>query len=150
MRVGLHDAEKEYLKHKTYPNYALMKISAYHKARGDSVEWWDPLMTVSFDMIYSSKVFDFTPENEYLPSWAIRGGTGYPDIPIDQTLPPEADAMFPDYSIPGVRLCNRIPDTRVPKSLSMVCCTGKGGKYQTIPDVGTDGTAGHKQAGPDG
>lgn len=99
MRVGLHDAEKEYLKHKTYPNYALMKISAYHKARGDSVEWWDPLMTVSFDMIYSSKVFDFTPENEYLPSWAIRGGTGYPDIPIDQTLPPEADAMFPDYSI---------------------------------------------------
>lgn len=99
MRVGLHDAEKEHLKHKTFPNYALMKISAYHKARGDSVEWWAPLVTASFDMIYSSKVFDFTPENEYLPSWAIRGGTGYPDIPIDRTLPPEIDAMFPDYSI---------------------------------------------------
>ena len=32
MRIGLHDAEKEYMKRKTFPNYALMKISAYHKA----------------------------------------------------------------------------------------------------------------------
>lgn len=36
MRIGLHDAENEYMKHKTFPNYALMKISAYHKARGGS------------------------------------------------------------------------------------------------------------------
>ena len=99
MRVGLHDAEQEYLKHKTFPNYALMKISAYHKARGDSVEWWSPVLTNTFDLIYSSKVFDFTPENPYLPPSAIRGGTGYPDIPINQTLPPEIDTAFPDYSI---------------------------------------------------
>lgn len=102
MRVGLHDAEKEYLKRKTFPNYALMKIAAYHKGRGDTVEWWDPampIMTASFDMIYSSKVFDFTPDNPYLPPWTIRGGTGYTDIPIDRTLPPEIDAAFPDYSI---------------------------------------------------
>lgn len=99
MRVGLHDAEREYLKHKKFPNYALMKISAYHKARGDSVEWWDPITSHTFDLIYSSKVFDFTPENPYLPPSAIRGGTGYPDIPINQTLPPEVDAAFPDYSI---------------------------------------------------
>ena len=99
MRVGLHDAEQEYLKHKTFPNYALMKISAYHKARGDSVEWWSPVLTNTFDLIYSSKVFDFTPENPYFPPSAIRGGTGYPDIPINQTLPPEIDTAFPDYSI---------------------------------------------------
>ena len=97
VRVGLHDAEQDYLKHKTFPNYALMKISAYHKARGDSVEWWSPML--QYDLIYSSKVFDFTPESEYLPPSAIRGGTGYPDIPINQTLPPEIDAAFPDYSI---------------------------------------------------
>lgn len=99
MRIGLHDAEKEYLRHKTFPNYALMKISAYHKAQGDVVEWWDPIQTDSFDRIYSSKIFDFTPENPYLPSWTIRGGTGYRDIPIHQTLPPEIDEAFPDYSI---------------------------------------------------
>ena len=99
MRVGLHDAERDYLKHKRFPNYALMKISAYHKARGDSVEWWDPITSHTFDLIYSRKIFDFTPENPYLPPSAIRGGTGYTDIPINQTLPPEIDAAFPDYSI---------------------------------------------------
>lgn len=99
MRVGLHDAEQEYLKHKTFPNYALMKISAYHKARGDSVEMVVPIFGDTYDLIYSSKVFDFTPKNKYLPPTAIRGGTGYADIPINQQLPPEIDAAFPDYSI---------------------------------------------------
>lgn len=98
MDIGLHDAEQEHMKHKTFPNYALMKISAYHKSRGDRVEWWTPLIA-SYDRVYSSKVFDFTPENPYLPEGTIKGGTGYPDIPISQTLPPEIDAAFPDYSI---------------------------------------------------
>lgn len=31
MRIGLHDAEKEHIKHKIFPNLALMKLSAYHK-----------------------------------------------------------------------------------------------------------------------
>ena len=97
MRIGLHDAEQEYMRHKTFPNYVLMKISAYHKARGDSVEWWSPMC--HYDRVYSSKVFDFTPENLYLPPDTIRGGTGYDDIPLNQKLPPEIDAAFPDYSI---------------------------------------------------
>ena len=74
-----------------------MKISAYHKSRGDMVEWWTPMK--QYDRVYSSKVFDFTPENPYLPECTIRGGTGYPDIPINKELSPEIDAMFPDYSI---------------------------------------------------
>lgn len=99
MRIGLHDAEGDYLRSKRYPNLALMKISAYHKAQGDTVEWWSPIQTTSFDAIYSSKVFDFTPENPYLPASAIRGGTGYPDIPAERTLSEKIDNMFPDYSI---------------------------------------------------
>lgn len=74
-----------------------MKISAYHKAQGHSVEWWDPIE--HYDLIYSSKIFDFTPENPYLPKTAIRCGTGYTDIPLSQKLPPEIDSTFPDYSI---------------------------------------------------
>lgn len=97
MRIGLHDAEREYLKKKSFPNYALMKISACHKAQGDIVEWWNPLYR--YDRVYSSKVFDFTPVDPYLPEDAIRGGTGYRDIPMDKTLPSEIDDMFPDYSI---------------------------------------------------
>lgn len=99
MRVAIHDAEQDYMKNKSFPNYALMKLSAYHKAKGDSVEWWEPVFSDQYDMIYSSKVFDFTPENPYLPDTAIRGGTGYTDISISQTLAPEIDSVFPDYSI---------------------------------------------------
>ena len=97
MKIGIHDAEKEYLKNKHFPNYALMKISAWHKAQGDVVEWWNPLY--KYDRVYSSKVFDFTPVDPYLPDEAIRGGTGYSDIPMNQALPSEMDDMFPDYSI---------------------------------------------------
>mgnify|MGYP005769060269 CR=1 FL=1 len=99
MIIGLHDAEKDHMKHKTFPNYALMKISAYHKSKGDIVKWWSPITTSIFDVIYSSKVFDFTPTNPYLPDWAIRGGTGYKDIPLNQKLPDNIDKCFPDYSI---------------------------------------------------
>ena len=89
MKVGLHDSDGT-----GFPNLALMKISAWHKAQGDDVEWWFPMFR--YDRVYSSKVFTFTPECEYLPENAIRGGTGYGKM---DELPPEIDAMFPDYSI---------------------------------------------------
>lgn len=97
MLIGLHDADRSQFKHKIFPNYALMKISAWHKQQGDTVEWWNPLYR--YDKVYSSKIFDFTPEDPYLPNDAIRGGTGYRDLKMNQELPPEIDAMFPDYSI---------------------------------------------------
>lgn len=89
MRIGLHDSDNT-----GFPNLALMKLSAWHKARGDSVEWWNPLM--QYDWVYSSKVFTFTPESPYLPPNTIKGGTGYGMM---DDLPPEIDAVFPDYSI---------------------------------------------------
>jgi hypothetical protein len=89
MLVGLHDSDET-----DFPNYALMKISAWHKAQGDTVEWWNPLLT--YDRVYSSKVFTFTPENPYLPENTVKGGTGYG---IYDELPQEIDDMFPDYSI---------------------------------------------------
>lgn len=97
MKIGLHDAEKDHIKNKTFPNYALMKISAWHKAAGDVVEWWNPLY--KYDRVYSSKIFDFTPVDPYLPENAVRGGTGYRDIPLNQELAPEIGRMYPDYSI---------------------------------------------------
>lgn len=97
MHIALHDADKEHLKRKSFPNYALMKVAAWYKSRGDAVEWWEPLK--KYNLVYSSKIFDFTKNNPYLPENTVRGGTGYPDIPIEHTLPPEMDSMFPDYSI---------------------------------------------------
>lgn len=89
MVIGLHDSDRT-----GFPNLALMKLSAWHKARGDTVEWWMPLM--NYDRVYSSKVFTFTPEEPMLPPDTVKGGTGYG---IYEDLPEEIDAMFPDYSI---------------------------------------------------
>lgn len=89
MRVAIHSVDGH-----NYPNLALMRISAWHKAQGDSVEWFSPLMP--YDRVYASKVFTFTPDDPYLPADAIRGGTGYN---ATSHLPPEIDAMKPDYTI---------------------------------------------------
>lgn len=96
-RIAIHDADAEHLHRKNkFPNYALMKISAYHKACGDAVEWFAPIEAPLYDIVYSSKIFDFTPENEYLPPNTVKGGTGYG---LYEDLPEEIDKMFPDYSI---------------------------------------------------
>ena len=94
--IGLHDAERDHMPGKSFPNFALMKIAAYHKAQGDTVEWWNALFNGTYDKVYSSKVFDFTPENLYLPPDTIKGGTGYG---LFGELPPEIDSCFSDYSI---------------------------------------------------
>lgn len=36
-----------------YPNLALMKISSYHKARGDKVGWYNPFD--HYDKVYMAK-----------------------------------------------------------------------------------------------
>ena len=96
MMIGLHDGEKDHMKNKSFPNFALMKISAYHKAKGDTVEWWNAESKRIYNVVYSSKVFDFTPENPLLPANTIKGGTGYG---LYTELPAEIDGLFSDYSI---------------------------------------------------
>ena len=51
MRIGLIDVDGH-----NFPNLALMRISAYHKAMGDRVEWWWSDF-VHYDIVYMSKVF---------------------------------------------------------------------------------------------
>ena len=77
-----------------YPNLALMRISAWHKAHGNTVEWFIPL--AKYDRIYASKIFTFTPDDPYLPPDTIKGGTGYD---VSSRLPEEIESMPPDYTI---------------------------------------------------
>lgn len=94
MNIGLIDVDGH-----NFPNFALMKISAYHKAKGDSVEWAMPLMAESYDLIYKSKIFTFTPDPDATawPCDVIRGGTGYD---IASRLPDEIEASrLMDYDI---------------------------------------------------
>lgn len=92
MKIAFHDSEN-----KKYPNLALMKLSSWHKSKGDSVSFFDPLY--DYDIIYSSKVFTFTIDDPYLPKSAIKGGTGYN---INSFLPEEIEHMIPDYSLYGI------------------------------------------------
>ena len=105
-RIGLIDVDGG----KTFPNLALMKISAYHKSIGDVVEWYDSF-DGWFDRVYLSKVFSFTPDYDYHINAheVIRGGTGYAislengkevfDKSKDINLPAEVEHMYPDYSL---------------------------------------------------
>lgn len=45
-----------------FPSLPLMKISAYHKQRGDHVEMLDYFS--GYDKVYASKVFSFTADME--------------------------------------------------------------------------------------
>lgn len=94
MKVRLVDVDSK------IPNYALMKISTYHKRLGDDVGWYDPLLDYEdTDILYLSKVFTFTPDYLYLPINAkiIKGGTGY-DYNIK--LPEEIENITElDYSL---------------------------------------------------
>lgn len=93
MTVGLIDVDGH-----NFPNLALMKISAWHKAQGDTVEWCIPLF--HYDIIYQSKVFDdtYSPDIDWYPNAdkIIKGGTGYG---LDNKLPDEIEHIYPDYSI---------------------------------------------------
>lgn len=93
MRIALVDVDG-----KNFPNFALMRLSAWHKAQGDEVEWYQPLFSHP-DRIYASKVFTFTPDYiDYAPCdpEPIKGGTGYR---LYHDLPEEIDRTLPDYSI---------------------------------------------------
>ena len=95
MKIGLIDVDGHH-----YPNLALMKLSAWHKARGDTVEWWWGWGWGQYDRVYMSKVFDetYTPDiQEPLNAKEIiKGGTGYG---LDNKLPEEVEHIYPDYSI---------------------------------------------------
>ena len=74
MDIGLIDVDGH-----NFPNLALMKVSAWHKVKGDNVSWCIPLF--HYDIVYQSKVFDDTYSNDidYTPlaDKVIKGGTGY-------------------------------------------------------------------------
>lgn len=108
IKVGLIDVDGHH-----FPNLALMRISAYHKAHGDEVEWWWSDF-IHYDIVYMSKIFSdaYSPDvpEPLNADRVIKGGTGYCislgedgkehfDKSKNNPLPPEVEKMFPDYSI---------------------------------------------------
>lgn len=108
MKIGLIDVDGH-----NYPNLPLMKLSAWHKQQGDSVEWYDTWggLVEPYDIVYLSKVFSFSTDYQY-PIYSkqiIRGGSGYCIELVDgkeiyhkendKNLPDEVEHIYPDYSI---------------------------------------------------
>nr|WP_325220499.1 radical SAM protein [uncultured Oscillibacter sp.] len=93
MRIGLCDIDSH-----NFPNLCLMKLSAYHKARGDHVEWWRP--EGQYDRVYKSRVFTDTYSKDTITvtnaGEVVCGGTGYG---LGPNLPDAVEHTYPDYSI---------------------------------------------------
>lgn len=90
MKVGIYDVDSK------IPNLALMKLSAYHKGRGDDVEMYFPLAKTSYDKIYASKIFDYSDGSGLDPECMEIGGTGYDML---KTLPATIERRDPDYEL---------------------------------------------------
>lgn len=90
MKIGLIAEDSK------LPNYALMKIYAYHKSQGDEVDFALPFE--HYDIIYRSKIFNFSKPDDgvYFTDKVIKGGTGYD---ISSKLPDYIDNINPDYSL---------------------------------------------------
>ena len=110
MKIGLIDVDGH-----NFPNIALMKISAYHKSKGDSVEWYEPLLGGHYDKVYMSKVFSFSQDYMYDidADEIIKGGSGYCislvngkevyDKSKDIDLPDEIEHIYPDYELYNIK-----------------------------------------------
>jgi hypothetical protein len=106
MKIGLIDVDGH-----NFPNLPLMKISAWHKQNGDTVEWYEPMFSGHMDKVYMSKVFSFTPDYPYYidADKVVKGGSGYCISLVDGKeefdkskhfdLPEEIEHIYPDYSI---------------------------------------------------
>lgn len=108
-KIGLIDVDGH-----NFPNIPLMKISAWHKKQGDSVEWYSPLLSGHMDKVYVSKVFSFSEDYEFCvdADEIVKGGSGYCisivdgkeiyDKSKDINLPYEVEHIYPDYSLYGI------------------------------------------------
>lgn len=117
MNIGLIDVDGH-----NFPNLALMKLSAYHKAQGDTVSLGigiqrkrksgelvfggmrgDYLPSAPYDAVYVSKVFDrtYSADLNFTPiaDRVEYEGTGYS---LTGTLPAEVEHACPDYSLYGI------------------------------------------------
>lgn len=108
MLIGLIDLDKKNIKNE-FPNITLMKLSAYHKSKGDIVEWYNP--NTHYNIVHCRKVFSFTPDydGEINADIVIKGGSGYAiknengvevyDPKLNPRFDYEIEHIYPDYTI---------------------------------------------------
>ena len=92
-KIGLIDVDGH-----NFPNFALMRASAYYKSKGYNVEWAN--IFNEYDKVVASKIFTFSQDFNYLSLRSdeiVKGGTGYD---IKSKLPDAIEnSLSMDYSI---------------------------------------------------
>ena len=112
MKIGLIDIDYN----GSFPNIPLMKISAWHKSQGNTVEWYMPF-NERYDVVYVSKVFSYSDDYKDVinADHVWYGGSGYQIKNVNgkeewdylvldkdhfySSLPPEIEHIYPDYSL---------------------------------------------------
>ena len=101
MNIGIVDADLLYHPRQRFPNLAAMKISGFHKDRGDRTKLLlDYNRLEEFDRVYISKVFTDT----YIPAELVQmknvvcGGTGF-FYDKAAPLPKDVEHCMPDYTL---------------------------------------------------
>lgn len=131
MKVGLIDVDSH-----NFPNLCLMKISAYHKKRGDQVEWWNGLK--HYDVVYKSRVFTdtYSQDVDYCinADEIIKGGTGYD---LKNALPYEIEHQYPDYKLysGGGKRAYGFLTRGCPRNCPFCIVSEKEGNTHTVADL---------------
>ena len=138
MNIGLIDLD-------TSPGWAslsLMKLSAWHKAQGDRVEWHDPMFSNN-DRVYVSKLFDWSCDYPYeVPCETVCGGTGYS---LMVSLPAEVEDVYcPDYSIyPACRFSIQLYSRGCIRKCQWCVVPEKEGSIKSVPAIGLNPNGTH-------
>jgi len=101
MNIGLIDIDQT-----KFPTLTLMKLSAWHKAHGDTVAFIDAddilkgNLFISYDKVYASCIFDWNRQKaQDLANCCVEvGGSGWD---MSARLPYEIENIYPDYSLYG-------------------------------------------------
>ena len=112
MKIGLIDIDYN----GSFPNIPLMKISAWHKSHGNTVEWYMPFGE-RYDVVYVSKVFSWSEDYKDVINadhvWYggsvyqiknVNGKEEFDHLVLDKdhfylSLPPDIEHIYPDYSL---------------------------------------------------
>ena len=101
MKIGIIDADLIGRRRQRFPNLTCMKLSGYHKARGDEVTLKrDYEGLEAFEKVYVAKVFTDTPIEQTIlekPN-VVYGGTGF-FYDRAAPLPSEIEHHAPDYHL---------------------------------------------------
>jgi len=126
VKVGLVDVDSK------IPNLALMKLSAYHKAKGDQVKMFDPLFDKP-ELIYASKIFKSSDDFNYYPDCTCyKGGSGYD---LEKKLPKVVEEKYPDYSLYNIDYAMGFTSRGCIRNCGFCIVPQKEGRWEAVSDI---------------